>query len=366
MSNEVSLSVAVFPGDGIGHEVMASALTVLAAVERKVGGFHLDYAHCEAGADLYRRTGEALPQAEIETARKADAILLGAAGLPEVRYPDGTEIAPQVELRFLLNLYAGVRPIRTLPNVPPVLADERAGKIDFILVRESTEGLFAARGKGVVVEDREARDTMVITRATSESLFHFSFRLARRRKEAGYPGRVTLIDKANVFSSMAFFRKVFDEVAAQYPDIAADHVYVDAAALNFVRQPWNYDVMVTENMFGDILSDLGAGLIGGMGFAPSADIGDGHAVFQPAHGTAPDIAGQGKANPTAMLLSAAMMLDWLGETKGVDACARAGQLLNEAVGGALAQAGIHTWDAGGTDGTEAVTRAVLDRIEAAR
>ena len=365
MSNEVELSVALFPGDGIGHEVMDSALSVLATLQERVGGFRLNYTRCEAGADLYRRTGEALPQAEIDAARAADAILLGAAGLPEVRYPDGTEIAPQVELRFLLNLYAGVRPIRALPGVPTVLADPRARDIDFVLIRESTEGLFAARGKGVLVEDREARDTMVITRETSERLFRFSFELARRRKADGHAGRVTLIDKANVFTSLAFFRKIFDEVAAEFPDIAADHLYVDAAALQYVRQPWNYDVMVTENMFGDILSDLGAGLVGGMGFAPSADIGDGHAVFQPAHGTAPDIAGQGKANPTAMLLSAAMMLDWLGERKDAAACTKAGQILSQAMGAALSDDGIRTWDAGGRDGTQAVTEAVLKRVEAA-
>ena len=363
VSNEVRFSIATFPGDGIGHEVMDSALTVLEAVQRKAGGFALDYTRCEAGAELYRRTGEALPQAEIDVARAADAILLGAAGLPEVRYPDGTEIAPQVELRFLLNLYAGVRPFKTLPGVPAVLADPRARDIDFILVRESTEGLFAARGKGVLEGDSEARDTMVITRKTSESLFHFTFDLARQRKAAGHRGRVTLIDKANVFTSMAFFRKVFDEVAAGYPDIAADHLYVDAAALNYVRNPWDYDVMVTENMFGDILSDLGAGLVGGMGFAPSADIGDGHAVFQPAHGTAPDIAGQGKANPTAMLLSAAMMLDWLGNRHGVEACSAAGRMLAEAMAGALAGGGIRTFDAGGRDGTDAVTNAVIAQLD---
>lgn len=364
MSNEVTLSVAAFPGDGIGHEVMASARRVLAAVEQKVGGYRLSYTDCEAGADLYRRTGEALPEAEVEVARSADAILLGAAGLPDVRYPDGTEIAPQVELRFILNLYAGVRPIKALPGVPGVLADPRAQDIDFVLVRESTEGLFAARGKGVLMDDREARDTMVITRETSERLFHATFALARQRKAAGHPGRVTLIDKANVFTSMAFFRKVFDEVAAEYPDIAADHLYVDAAALNYVRNPWAYDVMVTENMYGDILSDLAAGLVGGMGYAPSADIGDGHAVFQPAHGTAPDIAGQGKANPTAMLLSAAMMLEWLGEQRSIAACGKAGQLLNRAVSAALSDGGIRTFDVGGQDGTEAVTDAVLKQLEA--
>ncbi len=153
---------------------------------------------------------------------------------------------------------------------------------------------------------------MEITRAGTERLFDFAFRLARQRKRRrANPAVVTCVDKANVFASMAFFRGSSRSAPSAFPDIAADHAYVDAMALNLVRKPWEYDVLVTENMFGDILSDLAAGMIGGMGMAPSADIGDKHALFQPAHGTAPDIAGKGKANPTAMILSAAMMLDWL-------------------------------------------------------
>src|SRR5690606_36875488 len=166
---------------------------------------------------------------------------------------------------------------------------------------------------------------------------------------------VTCVDKSNVFRSFAFFRKIFDERAKRFPEIEADHVYIDACALYLVRRPWDFDVMVTENMFGDILSDLGAGLIGGMGFAPSADIGDRHAVFQPSHGTAPDIAGTGRANPTAMILSAAMMLDWLAERHGADACATAARRIETAVERAFAQGLVCTWDAGGSDGTAAVT-----------
>jgi 3-isopropylmalate dehydrogenase len=190
--------------------------------------------------------------------------------------------------------------------VHPVLADSRAAQIDLVILRESTEGLFAARGRGEIIDDREARDTMVMTRATTERLSDFAFDLARRRAEQqGRRGLVTLVDKANVFTGFAFMRKVFHEVARRHPDVEAAHHYIDAMALDMIRCPWDFDVLPTENMFGDILSDLGAGLIGGMGFAPSADIGEHHAVFQPSHGTAPDIAGKGLANPTAMLLSAA-------------------------------------------------------------
>ena len=152
----------------------------------------------------------------------------------------------------------------------------------------------------------------MITRAVSEKLFDFAFRLAQRRQAAGRgKGLVHCVDKANVFQAFAFFRRIFRERAAGFPDIRAEAAYVDATALTMVRNPWDLDVLVTENMFGDILSDLGAGLMGGMGMAPSADIGERHAVFQPCHGSAPDIVGRGLANPTASFLSAAMMLDWL-------------------------------------------------------
>ena len=153
----------------------------------------------------------------------------------------------------------------------------------------------------------------MITRKTSERLFDFSFRYTQRRKARGAKGLLTCVDKANAFKAYAFFRKMFDECAARHPAVATDRLYVDACAAMLVRRPWDFDVMVMENMFGDILSDLTAGLIGGMGMAPSADIGDKHAVFQPCHGTAPDIMGKGLANPTAMILSTALMLDWLAD-----------------------------------------------------
>ena len=249
---------------------------------------------------------------------EADAILLGACGLPSVRYPDNTEIMPQVELRFHFDLYAGVRPARLIPGVPSPIVGADARGIDLVVIRESTEGLFASMGKGVVT-DSEARETLVITRKTSERLFEFSFKLAERRKARGRPGALTCVDKANVFKAFAFFREMFDEAAQRHPEVKADRLYVDACSALLVKRPWDFDVMVMENMFGDILSDMTAGLIGGMGMAPSADIGDRHAVFQPCHGTAPDIMGQGKANPTGMILSAAMMLDWLADKHGLEA-----------------------------------------------
>ncbi|MFN8555787.1 MAG: isocitrate/isopropylmalate family dehydrogenase, partial [Dehalococcoidia bacterium] len=225
------------------------------------------------------------------------------------------------------------------------------------------EGLFASRGKGVVENDRVARDTLVITRPVSERLFDFAFRLARRRKtRSGTPGKVTCVDKANVFVSMAFFRKIFHERAKLHPDIQAEHHYVDATALDLVRRPWDFDVLATENMFGDILSDLGAALIGGMGMAPSADIGDRHGLFQPAHGSAPDIAGRGVANPIGMVQSAALMLDWLAEKHGVGACAEAADIINTAVARVLAEGRVRPPDLGGRDGTGAVTQALIAAV----
>jgi 3-isopropylmalate dehydrogenase len=354
--------IAVLPGDGIGREVTEPCLAILETAARRAGNVALSFETLPAGAGCYRETGTALPRPTLEAARKADAILLGAMGDPAVRYPDGTEIAPQLDLRFEFGLYAGVRPVQTMVGLPSVLRDPRAETLDFVLIRESTEGLFASRGRSLLVNDQVATDTMVITRWVSERLFDFAFALARGRKTKGRPGRVTCVDKANVFGSFAFFRKVFDERAARHPDLGAEHAYVDATALNMVRRPWDLDVLVTENMFGDILSDLGAGLMGGMGFAPSADIGDEHAVFQPCHGSAPDIAGQGKANPIAMFLSGAMMLEWLGDKHAVAASRSAASLVRRAVDRVLAR-GTRPMEVGGDAGTAAIARAVARELE---
>jgi 3-isopropylmalate dehydrogenase len=304
----------------------------------------------------------------MRAAREADAVLFGAMGLPHVRYADGTEIAPQLNLRDELDLYAGVRPIRAIPGVPLPLADPRAATIDLVIVREQTEGWFYGRlnpERLPPAGDDEAFDLGRITRAGSERLFEFSFALAGRRKARNAAkGRVTCVDKANVHRGLALMNKVFWEVAARHEDLGADHCYVDAMALNLLRRPWDYDVLATENQFGDILSDLGAGLIGGMGMAPSGDIGDRHALFQPSHGSAPDIAGQGKANPTAMLLSAAMMLDWLGARHDVSALVDAAAQLDAAVDRVFAERRVRPFEFGGADGTAAIARAVIDALTA--
>ena len=355
--------IAVLPGDGIGREVMSPCLALLDTVVARIGGFHLTLESYEAGAEVYRHTGVALPAETLAGADNSDAILLGAIGLPGVRYPNGTEVAPQIELRERFHLYAGVRPLRVLPGVPIPLADPRARQVDCVLVRESTEGLFAARELTRRDGNDAVYDTMRITRATCERLFDFAFALARKRSRGTRRGRVTCVDKANVLPAMAFFREVFHERAAWHSDVDVECAYVDATALRLVRAPWDFDVLVTENMFGDILSDLGAGLIGGMGMAPSADIGDAHAVFQPCHGTAPDIAGQGLANPTAMFLSAVMMLEWLGDKHGVEACSRAAAELTLAIDRAFADGTVVPTECGATAGTQQITERVRRGLE---
>lgn len=365
-SRSNAFHIAVMPGDGIGIEVMDAALTVLDAVETRFG---LAFARevVAGGAHCYRDTGVAFSEDGFARAGNADAILFGAMGWPDIRYPDGTEIAPQLDLRVRFGLYAGVRPIRAIPGTPPVLADPRAATIDLVILRESTEGMFASRGKGEVIDDQEARDTQVITRATTERLSHFAFRLARRRKEQGRSkGEVTLVDKANVFRSFAFMRQVFHETAQHHPDITARHHYVDAMALDLVRRPWAFDVLPMENLFGDILSDLGAGLVGGMGFAPSADIGDEHALFQPSHGSAPDIAGQGIANPTAMILSTGLMLDWLADRHNSASARDGAAAIQRAVDQAFGANGIKSYDIGGQDGTASIARTVAELIRSGR
>lgn len=356
--------IAVLAGDGIGPEVIEATLELLRAVDQR-HGLGLSFTPIRAGAFCYKETGTDLSDEAFARAARADAILLGAMGWPGIRHADGTELAPQITLRQRLDLFGGVRPIRAIPGVPPALADARAAAIDFVILRESTEGLFFSKDQGIVSSDW-AEETLRLTRPTTERLARLAFRLARERAvRRGRPGRVTLVDKANVFRAFAWQRAIFAEIAAEHPDVAHDQHYVDAMALDLVRRPWEFDVLPMENMFGDILSDLGAGLIGGMGFAPSADLGEKHGLFQPSHGTAPDIAGKGIANPTACFLSAAMMLEWLAGRGGSERLAEAAEEIRAAVDRAFAE-GLRTPDIGGDAGTVQATRAVISALRQLR
>jgi 3-isopropylmalate dehydrogenase len=352
--------IAVLPGDGIGIDVTAEAVKVLRAVEMAQGGFTLRLKEWPCGALCYRDTGSDLPTETLDACRRADAVLLGAMGHPDIRKSDGTELTPQVTLRVLLDLYAGVRPCKLYPGARSPLANVQPGAIDLLILREQTEGLFASQTGGIVLHDEVATDTLVMTRRGVRRISEFAFRLARERAKP--QPRVTCVDKANIFKSFAFFRKVFDEVAREFPGVAAEHAYIDAQALYLVQRPGRFDVLVAENMFGDILSDLAAGLIGGMGMAPSGDIGDRHAVFQPAHGTAPDIAGKGIANPIAAILSAAMMLDWLGRRRSCEALVRAGQRIDQGVTRVLAEGKMLPVDQGGSGKTTEIGDAVVAAV----
>jgi len=362
MSLGSDLRIAVLAGDGIGIEVMGACTEVLETLSQKVGNTRFVWNRLPGGANNYRETGTALTDEAMKQIGCADAILFGAMGMPDIRYPDGTEIAPQLDIRIEYELYAGVRPIRTLPGLAGPLRDPRSARIDFVILREQTEGLYYSRGRGVMQDADTAVDTLRITRSGCERVFDYAFRLAAQRRKRGRPGNVICVDKAGVLKSYAFMRRVFEERAGHFSGFESDCANIDATALNLLLKPWDFDVIVTENMFGDILSDLGAGLIGGMGFAPSGDIGDYHGLFQPCHGTAPDIAGTGKANPTAMFLSAAMMLDWLGDQHGIERLSEAAKILEDTVRKAFAPGLLRPFEYGGSDGTVAITRAVLSEL----
>jgi 3-isopropylmalate dehydrogenase len=357
--------IVALPGDGIGPEVMQAALDVLVAIAERLD-WQIEIQELAFGAEQFRRTGIALPDDVLDRCRAADAVLLAAIGLPEVRHPDGTEVQPDmmVGLRRALGLYAAIRPVQLYPGVVSPLRNTAAG-IDLVIVRENLEGLFASYGQGVILDDQVATDTLVVTRAGTQRVVELAFRLARKRSGRPLDGRrlVTCVDKANVFRSYAFFRKVFFEVAAQYPDVTAEAMYVDAMSLHLVERPAHFDVLVMENQFGDILSDLGAALVGGLGLAPSAEVGERHALFQPSHGTAPQLAGRNVANPLAMILSVAMMCDWLAEKHAEARAAQAAQAIHAAVQRVLAERRCLTPDLGGRASTRDVGRAVIDALE---
>jgi len=337
--------VAILGGDGIGPEVVAEGVKVLRAVEALLSGVQFDLVEHSVGAGEFLRSGDPLPPSTLERIREADAVLLGAMGLPSVRWPSGVEMTPQIDIREQLDLFNGVRPIRLFHEThSPLKGYGGAGgrAVDFVIIRENCEGLFSERRTPRPAGRDFETDTMTITRRGAERVCREAFKLALKRRK-----HCTLVDKANVLPSMAFFRKIFDEIAREFPAVTTDRVYVDAMALFLVQRPESFDVMVTENMFGDILSDLAAGIIGGMGMAPSADVGDTYGVFQPSHGTAPTIAGKGIANPIATILSVAMMLDWLDHPETL----RGARLITDAVARVLANPAHRTADLGGKTST---------------
>jgi len=340
--------VIIIPGDGIGPEVTDATLAVLAAVQGR-DNFTLHLETHSAGAAHYDATGRAMDDATLAACRSADGVLKGPVGNPAVRSPDGIEAGTLGGvLRPGLDAYANIRPIRLYPGVTSALRDVPDTGIDYIIVRENTEGLYASRGKGTVTPEG-VTDYMIMSRTGIDRIVRKAFSVAASRPNP----RVTCVDKSNVLRSFALFREIFDRNAAQRSDIAADHLYADAAAAALVERPGTFDVLVTENYVGDILSDLGAATVGGLGMCPSGNIGDDAAYFEPIHGSALALAGQDRANPLATILSAAMLLDWLGE-------ALAAMRIRSAVERTLATATISLNSNGTTpQGTKAAANAVI-------
>ncbi|MCB0208161.1 MAG: isocitrate/isopropylmalate dehydrogenase family protein [Anaerolineae bacterium] len=349
--------IAVIPGDGIGPEIVQAALSILLQVAA-LSTLTFELVEVEAGAAAYQKYGNNLPADSLATCKQADAIFKGPTGLPHVRLPDGTE-AGVLGGRFRngLDLYVNLRPIKLYPNVPTALANRQPGDIDWVMVRENTEGLYASRGNGIVATTGQAAtDTLMITRAGSERIIRYAFEEARRRNGKK---RVTCVDKSNVLRSFAFFRQIFKEIAADYPDIETDFIYVDAAAQAIVLEPERFDVMVTENMFGDILSDLGGATIGGVGVCAGANIGQNYAYFEPIHGSAPNLTGKGVANPLSAILAGRLMLDYLGQP---EAAARLEHAIEQAF---IAKTIILKPDGSAEKGTQAIVDAISHQLSKA-
>ncbi len=355
--------IAVVHGDGIGPEVCQSAIDVLVAAMGN--NSPLNFIEYPAGAAHFTKTGESVPDATKEGCRSAHAILHGSAGIPGISLADGTEAGIDfgLGLRARLDLYANIRPIRLRPGIVSPLRAFEPGQIDYTIIRENSEGLYASRGAGAVLRDDTAVDMMIMTRKGVERVCRTAFEVARKSEGAPFDGkkRVTCCDKANVLRSLAFFRRIFTEIAAEYEDVETDYCYVDAITVHLIERPDRYNVIVAENLFADILSDLGAATVGGMGMTPTAELGDEHGFFQAAHGSAPTIAGMNIANPIGTILAGSMMLEWLGENHKDDYLLETSRRIDAAVAMVLAK-GAKTRDLGGSATTSEVTEAVIGAL----
>jgi tartrate dehydrogenase/decarboxylase/D-malate dehydrogenase len=349
--------IAVVPGDNIGPEVIAEGCTLLRRLE-ELGYCRFEFERFPWGAGCYLRTGRAAPEHLVERLRPFDAIYFGAHGDP-ARVPDRIGSRQLMHpLRQGLELYVNLRPIRLLPGVASPLREP--GPVDFVVVRENTEGEYAGAGgrvhRGTAQE--VALQTTVVTRHGAERVMRFAFDLARRRDGKRY---VHCVTKSNALAHvMELWDEVFAAVAVDYPDIRADRSHVDAMSMYLITRPADFDVIVTTNLMGDILSDEAAAVVGGLGLAGSANLNperSGPSMFEPIHGSAPDIAGRGIANPLGAFRAAALMLEWLGE-RG------AAQAVERAVDASLADGQARTRDLGGDASTAEMTAAVLGRLAA--
>ncbi len=324
--------IAVIPGDGIGKEVMEATLHILEALD-----VAFDYTFADAGDEYEEVSGIALPQETIDIVKNSQACLFGAAG------ESAADVI--VKLRQELDLYVNLRPVKSYPGTKSLYDD-----LDFVIVRENTEGMYI----GIEEETEEGATALrVITKKASERISRFAFDYAKKNGR----GKVTAVHKANVLKKTdGLFRDTFYEVSKDYSDIETDDRYVDATAMFFLTNPHMFDVIVTTNLFGDILSDEGAGLVGGLGLIPSANIGEKTGIFEPVHGSAPNHAGKNTANPSAMILSAVMMLDYLEEDE-------AARTVENALVEVLAESKVVTGDLGGNASTMDMAREVRNKID---
>jgi isocitrate dehydrogenase (NAD+) len=332
----VAYSITLIPGDGIGPEVTAAARQILDA-----SGVALEWQEAPAGQIALETLSDPLPESTVEAVRAADATLKGPTTTPAGKGFRSINVA----LRQQLTLYANFRPARSLPGIKT-----RYDDVDLIVIRENTEGLYSGLEHTVV--EGVVESLRIITAVASERIARFAFETAQRQQRQ----RVTCVHKANILKlSDGLFLDSCRKIAAEFPQIEFDDCIVDAAAMKLVSNPHQFDVMVMENLFGDILSDLTSGLVGGLGVTPSANVGDGIAVFEAVHGSAPDIAGKGIANPTALLLSGVLMLRYLGEGEAADR-------VEQAVHAVLLAGEALTGDLGGQATTQQYTDAVLAQL----
>ncbi len=326
--------IAIISGDGIGQEVMESAEYLLDKLD-----INFNFKYGEAGFECFNKNGTTLPEETIKIAKSSDATLFGAStstpGQP----------SPIINLRKELDVYANLRPIKSYKGVKSI-----KDNIDFIIVRENTEGLYC---QIEYEDDDRIIAERIITRKASEKISEIAFKLAKRRKKQN---KVTCVHKSNVLKKTdGVFKESFYKVAKKYPQITTQDFYVDATAMYLITNPLNFDVIVSSNLFGDILSDESAGLVGGLGLAPSGNIGDENGLFEPVHGSAPDIAGKNIANPCSMILSTSMMLDYIGEKETA-------LQINNAVENVVAKGKVLTPDLGGKSKTMEMTEAIVKEV----
>ncbi|MFL9627010.1 isocitrate dehydrogenase [Aeromonas jandaei] len=331
-------TITVIPGDGIGPSIIESAIQILTHA-----GCDFEYEYADAGLVALEKHGELLPQATLDLIEKNKVTLKGPLTTPV----GGGFTSINVSLRKKFNLYANVRPVISFKGTK-----SRYENIDIITVRENTEGMYSGAGQKRSDDNKSAEAMSIITREGAERIVKFAFELARQEGRK----KVTIIHKANILKSTSgLFLEVAREIASHYPDIQSEEMIVDAACMNLVMYPERFDVMVTTNLFGDILSDLCAGLVGGLGMAPGANIGDGAAIFEAVHGSAPDIAGKNIANPTSVILASIQMLEYLGMQDKAER-------IREAVRATIESGDRVTRDLGGSASTSEFTQAIIARL----